>query len=338
MALASQSFCPPFQGNFTIEEYQLYPENAEFDTKSCLLYISNIYTGTVSAYDPYKNEVVEVIEFPGITRTPEAGVFVAGLDIDKRTGLVSILANAAAAFMQQPAGSNVSGSNLVMLWDPKTKKELYRVNLTETTQGQYGGFADLEQDPHGNVYVNSMFPGSILKLDKFNGRNPPKVTEWFLRQPRDNTIDGFGGIAAKDWTLLTHDNGNGELLKFDMRSSSGSPVVIPVSGNHTFFDSDALALPEKYKGTVLLIAGGPGIRVFRSKNGKWDTAEYLGTVAKTSFGLPPNYLATAAVQVGDGLNMVVLQTGDNPVPTEAGNRTSFPFYDITDRVEQLLAV
>lgn len=31
--------CKPFSGNFTIEQYQLYPENADFDFISCLLYI-----------------------------------------------------------------------------------------------------------------------------------------------------------------------------------------------------------------------------------------------------------------------------------------------------------
>lgn len=31
--------CPPFKGTFTIKQYQLYPENADFDFQSCLLYI-----------------------------------------------------------------------------------------------------------------------------------------------------------------------------------------------------------------------------------------------------------------------------------------------------------
>ncbi|GJC88009.1 core trichothecene cluster (CTC) protein 14 [Colletotrichum liriopes] len=297
----------------------------------------NLCNGTLGIYDPYKNELVDIIEFPGISHSPE--LFIAGIDIDERTGLVSILANAGAAFTKPPLGSDVSGSNIAMIFNPKTKEVLYKVNLTETTHGQYGGFADLEQDPDGNVYVNSMFPGSILKLYGFDGRNTPKVTEWYLSQPRDSSIDGFGGLAAKEWTLLTHDNSDGRLLKFDMRSSKGLPIAIPVTPSHTFLDSDASYLPPKYNGTVLLIAGGPGIRVLRSKNGKWDNAEYLGTVFKASFDLPDTYLATAAIQVGDGLNMVVLPTGDKVVPgTLAGNRTHFPFYDITNQVEELLAV
>ncbi len=34
--------CPPFSGNFTIHQYQLYPENADFDFNSCLLYIGYV--------------------------------------------------------------------------------------------------------------------------------------------------------------------------------------------------------------------------------------------------------------------------------------------------------
>ena len=35
--------CPPFKGTFTVKQYQLYPENADFDFKSCLLYIGFVH-------------------------------------------------------------------------------------------------------------------------------------------------------------------------------------------------------------------------------------------------------------------------------------------------------
>ncbi|KAH6701233.1 hypothetical protein BKA61DRAFT_740709 [Leptodontidium sp. MPI-SDFR-AT-0119] len=89
--------CPPFKGNFTIEQFQLYPENGVFDLNSCLLYVSNLYNGTMSIIDPYKRAVVDIIEFPGISHTP--GLFVSGLEIDTRTGLIAILANSGAAFV-----------------------------------------------------------------------------------------------------------------------------------------------------------------------------------------------------------------------------------------------
>ncbi|KAH6701234.1 hypothetical protein BKA61DRAFT_740710 [Leptodontidium sp. MPI-SDFR-AT-0119] len=160
-----------------------------------------------------------------------------------------------------------------MLWDPMTKKELWRINLTDTSKGVYGGIADVELDPAGNIYVNGMFPGTIIKLEKCGRDKVPKVEEWFLSQPRNTR----------------------RLLKFDMRSSVGTPVAIPMTPNTIFLDSDASYLPPKYNNTVWLVAGGPEIRVLRSKDGQWNEAEFLGTVEKASLGLLPNHLATAVV-------------------------------------------
>ena len=292
---------------------------------------SNLFNSSVGIYDPYADKMVDIIEFPGISHNPE--YHIGGLGIDKRTGLLSIVVDAAAAFQTTPP--DVSGTNLIMLWDPTTKELLYKVNLTDTTHGKYGGFQDVEQDPEGNVYVVGTFPGSILKVEKQNGKKAPKVKPWYVSQPIDTNRTGLGGLAVKDWTLLSNDNDGGRLLNFDLRSSKGTPKVVPLIPNHTFTFSDAIYLPPKYHGTVLLVAeDGPGITVLRSKNGKWNTAEYLGTVPKN---LPDLSFVTAAVQVGDAVYMVVVPFGDPIVEgTLAGNRTDFTFYDITEQVERLL--
>jgi len=31
--------CPPFSGDFSIKQYQVYPENADFDFTNCKLYV-----------------------------------------------------------------------------------------------------------------------------------------------------------------------------------------------------------------------------------------------------------------------------------------------------------
>ncbi len=298
---------------------------------------SNLFNSSVGIYDPYANKMVDIIEFPGISHNPE--FHIGGVGIDKRTGLLSIVVDAAAAFSTSPP--DVAGTNLILLWDPTSKELLYKVNLTDTTHGKYGGFQDVEQDPDGNVYVVGTFPGSILKVEKFQpGRKrEPEVDVWYLSQPVNTNRTGLGGLAVTDWTLLSNDNDGGRILKFDLRSSSktGTPVVVPLTPNHTLSFSDAIYLPPKYHGTVLLVAeDGPGITVLRSKSGTWDTAEYLGTVPK---GLPDSISATAAVQIGsEALYMNVVTFADPLVPgTLAGNRTAFPYYDITAQVEKLLA-
>ncbi|KAH7403844.1 hypothetical protein BKA64DRAFT_777559 [Cadophora sp. MPI-SDFR-AT-0126] len=303
--------CPPFKGTFTINQYQLYPENADFDFRSCLLYAGNLYNASVGIYDPYQDKMVDIIEFPGISHNPE--YHIGGLGIDKRTGLLSIVVDAAAAFQTTPPD----------------------LNLTDITHGKYGGFQDVEQDPEGNVYVVGTFPGSILRVEKKKGRRDPKVKPWYISQPIDTNRTGLGGLAVNDWTLLSNDNDGGGLLKFNMLSPKGIPNVVPLTPNYAFTFSDAIYLPPKYHGTVLLVAeDGPGITVLRSKDGKWNSAEYLGTVPKN---LPDITFATAAVQVGDAVYMVVVPFGDGIVEgTLAGNRTEFTFYDITSQVENFL--
>ncbi|KAK0114895.1 hypothetical protein ONS96_013373 [Cadophora gregata f. sp. sojae] len=325
--------CPPFGGTFTIDQYQLYPENADFDFDSCLLYTGNLFNSSVGVYDPYKNKIVDIIEFPGISHNPE--YHVGGVGIDKRTGLLSIVVDAAAAFSTTPP--DVSGTNLILLLDPSTKELIYKINLTDTTHGKYGGFQDVEQDPDGRVYVVGTFPGSILRVDKKRGKRDPRVTPWYVSQPIDTTSTGLSGLASKDWTLLSNDNNGGRLLNFNMRLPTGIPTVVPLTPAYNIFFSDAIYLPPKYGGTVLLVAeDGVGITVLRSKDGKWTRAEYLGTVPKSQY-VTDDIFSTAAVQVGSSVYMVVTTFADPIVPgTLAGSRKEFPFYDITAQVERFL--
>ncbi|KAH6712103.1 hypothetical protein BKA61DRAFT_633559 [Leptodontidium sp. MPI-SDFR-AT-0119] len=112
-------------------------------------------------------------------------------------------------------------------------------------------------------------------------------------------------------TLFIYNNTDRQLLKFDMRSLIRKPVAIPITPNIIFLNSDANYLPPKYNNTVWLISGGPRIKFIR-------------TIEKASLGLLLNHLATAVV---DGVDAV-----------SGGNRTTFPFIDITDRVEKLLSI
>jgi len=220
-------------------------------------------------------------------------------------------------------GEDISGTNFIMQWDPDTNELLYKINLTETTQGKYGGFQDVEQDPDSNVYVVGSYPGSILKVTK----DTQKVTEWYApAEPINTTIGGLFGLAAKDWILLG-DDFTGQIWRFDMREKIGVPYPVPVTPNYTLGECDAVYLPPKYKGTVLLVAeDSRGVSVFRSKDGEWKSAEYLGLVAwmdKTKF-------VTAVVQIGESIYMNIL-------PGIAGNETHFLFPDISEQVETLLA-
>jgi hypothetical protein len=251
---------------------------------------------------------------------------------DRKTGHLSLIADAANAFPSE--GKDISGTNWLLKYDPVAKSLVYKVNLTETSQGRYGGFQDVEQDPDGNVFVVGTWPGTLHRVSK-DGK---EVTPWYLPEKIVQTEKGIGGIAAWGWLLLAQGHSSGSIWRFDMKAEKGVPYPVPISsGNHTFGASDAIYLPPKYMGTILLVAEDTlGISVYRSRDAKWDSAEYLGLVARPAT-LEAGTNVVAPVQIGDAVYMVVEQFGDEGLggPGTAGNRTEFPFFDITAEIRQL---
>jgi hypothetical protein len=180
--------------------------------------------------------------------------------------------DAGAAF--NTGGQDFSGTNYIMQWDPKTRKILYRFNMTTLSKERYGGPQDLEHDPDGNTYTVWTFSSAITKTDKKG-----KTTEWYLKQPFNHTVWGYSGLAAKDWLLLVPDHESKGLWRFDMRQKNGVPKEIPVTPHFELDSPDATHRPPKYKGTVLLVAQVfMGTAVYESKPGKWDKAVYKGAV------------------------------------------------------------
>ncbi|KAL1598625.1 hypothetical protein SLS60_007765 [Paraconiothyrium brasiliense] len=319
---------PPFQGDFTISQYQLYPENADFDFKTGKLYIGQLWNASLGIYDPYTQQY-EVVEFPGISHNPLLNM--GGVSIDIRTGRVSLVANGPLEFPTN--GANIAGDRWLVSYDAKQKKEVYRVNLTASSQGEYGGFQDVDYDPAGNMFVVGSFPGTLTKVSK-DGK---KVTPWYLPATINSTNKGLTGIATVGWDLLAYGDASGELWKFDTRAKKGVPMVVPVSGNHNFTPSDAIYLPHKYENKVLLVANSAtGVSVFESKDG-WKSAKYKGTVP-LPLQLDPGAVLVAPVQVGDGIYQIFAYFGDSGLGGQgtAGNRTQFPFHDISDQVDKLL--
>ncbi|KUJ07207.1 uncharacterized protein LY89DRAFT_789984 [Mollisia scopiformis] len=319
-----KSRCPAFAGTFVIDQYKLYPENADFDFKKCVLYLGCIWNGI---YDPYKNIMIDVLEFPGISHNPECHI--GGVGVDQASGLLSIVVDAGEAFTS--SGANIPGTNWIIQWDPVTKEVLYQLNITKTVDGKYGGYQDVEQDPEGNVYVVGTYPSSILKVHT-DGKT---VTPWYLSPPPVVSTDtGYCGLAAKGWLLLANDGGAGNIVRFDMREEKGVPVVVPLQPNTTLIGTDAIYFPPRYEGTVALVAQDlTGIAVLRSRDGEWHWAEFLGIVPNELNGT----FAVAPVQVGEGLYIVALAYVDVNTPgSTSGNRTLFPFVDITEQVDKFL--
>ncbi|KAF4451651.1 putative trichothecene biosynthesis [Fusarium austroafricanum] len=323
--------CAPVSGNKTIDAYQLYPENVDFDTRRCVVYSSVLYNATAVAWDPYQNKVVHTFEAPGLSHDPLLHASGARVDALDR---LSLIIDAGAAF--DTGGQNIKGDNFLVKFDLRNNTLLWRTNLTEVTNGVYSGYQDSESDDAGNTYVLGTYPSSLIKVSA-DGKS---AIPWYLVQPANHSIHGFTGIARKNDMLLVSDGTDGQLYRFDMNAAKGKPVHIPVSQGNTSGDQpiglglDGIHLPALYAGTVLLVSdNNNGTIVLRSSNGEWASAENLGTI-------PGPYVSqggftVASVQIANSVYAVTEFFGD-AVDGKPGNRTSFPLRDITQEIENLL--
>ncbi len=279
------------------------------------------------AYDPYKGTTLDIITFQGLSH--KAGLNVGSVVVDKYTGLLSVVVNAMAPFIT--AGKDVSGENFLIKYDPKAKKVLWQQNITAVTEGRYGGFQDVDTDSRGNTYVVGTFPGTIIKIDK-DGKS---AVPWYVPAKIEPTTAGYEGLAAIGDTLLAN-TVDGQIDKFDMTAAKGTPVRVPRSPNTAMSDGDAIKLPTKYGGKVALVAeDSVGVVVLRSKDG-WKTVDYLGLIPN-NFPTVAGGASTAALDIAGSVFVLEEYFTDEQVPgTTAGNRTSFPLFDITSQVAALV--
>ncbi|KAI1297088.1 hypothetical protein F5Y03DRAFT_370030 [Xylaria venustula] len=381
--------CPLFSnGTITINSYQLYPENVDFDQHSCLLYIGSLYNASVVVYDPYKASVVSTIEFPNITRTPP--FHIGGVAWDPYSGdrdEITILVDAAPA--HETAGRNITGENYLIRYSSATNRTLWQANLTAISCGRYGGPQDVEHDAEGNIYVLGTYPGTLQRVSSSG-----IVSEWFVppNKALDHNVYGFTGLAAVEdtTTLLVADARNGSveggvLWRFDMSASRGKGVEVgityPDSHNSSMSaevirPGDAIYLPARYGGEVLLIAEhAGGVSVLRARgeskveaeaeskptlkshSGKskeskerrkrderdekrdrkdWRAAEFLGRIPNPPEIIASGGVVTAAVEVGGSVFLIEEWFTDPLVPGTSAGNRSL--FPLIDITAQLDAL
>lgn len=237
---------------------------------------------------------------------------------------------------------------MILKWDPNTQTTLWSVNLTETTQGKYGAFQDIETDKRGNTYVVGTYPGSILRISP----DGTEVVPWYgPLQTSNTTIPGLGGLVAlgaEGNLLLANDAGNGSIYRLDTRDPLAPRTLtqVPIRPDVRYNDTDAIYVPPLFNGTVLLVSShASGIQVLASRDGSWTSAEHLGTIPNPPQGTPADVAnatigsaVTAAVQIGPNAVYIIDDWLADPWVTGqvAGNRTLFPMPDITAQIKTLL--
>ena len=246
-----------------------------------------------------------MLEFPNASYT--GSMHIGGVAWDPHTGLITIITDSAAPWAT--GGADVSGDHFLIKYHPHQKKIIWSLNITDLTQERYGGFQDVETDRRGNTYVVGTWPGTILRADR-HGRS---IKNWYLPEPLPPTTKvGFGGLVAVGGTseVLLANDGDGQLYRFDMRHEVGTPVLVPVTSGVACRINDAIYLPPRYDGRVLLVAcGAEGLQVLRSRDKRWVTAEYLGTVPNPTGPGFEGSVVTAAVQIGRNPGSIHLVEG-----------------------------
>lgn len=298
-----------------------------------------LFNGSVIQFDPYRNQVLDIFTFPGITETNIEHA--SGIDWNPHDGLLSIVIDADPAFLTD--GADVSGTYWLLKFDPVAKREVWRANLTELTHGRWGGFQGVTTDAAGNTYVAGTYPKSIVRVSADGA-----MDVWYPPQTANTTVHGYTGIASTGHTVLVVDNqgvpeesstGNAAIFRFDMRAEHPSPVRVPLTpATPPLGLSDSIHLPPRFAGTVMLVSLDLiGVTVLRTRDG-WRTAEQLGTIV-SDFGLANARDLPATVQIGDRKLFMIGEyfPGEFVPGTTAGNRSDFSMFDITAQVEALLA-
>lgn len=299
---------------------------------------SALYNSSVLVWDPATQKVVKSITFQGLTDKPE--LHASGIQFDNKKNLLSVMIDAGAAFAPVPEGGSrdISGANVLVKYDLKNNKEVFRTNLSESLQGAFGGFQDIEHDSAGNSFVVGTYPGSIMKVDpqgKVVGKGP-----WFsAKEFNDKNVPGLTGLAATGDTLLVSDEAGKRLLRFDMKQAQGTPTPVKI-GKDTklnITDMDGVYMPAMFKRrgeeVLLVSSASAGTTVLRSTDG-WKSAENLGLIPNANMAKDQGF-TTATVQMGQRVYHLIEYFLDK-VP-EGLTRSKFPLVDITDKIEQLVA-
>lgn len=304
-----------------------------------------LYNSSVAVWDPTNNVIESIIEFP---ETNKAEYHASGIEVEAKTGLLSAIINPGAAF--DTSGADISGDSFLYKIDMKTKKWLWRKNVSKPTEGRYGGCQEAIHDRHHNTFVLCTYPGAIIKVSA-DGKT---ATSWYesnyMKPGETPQRPGLTGGVSKDDFLLAVDDESHKLLRFDMTAEKGEPVVVKIGNDEDVgLGLDGAYLPPKYDGQVLLVTSeSKEINVIIS-NDNWQTAEKAGVIKNTYWDNPENNrgFSVSTVQVGEGhdapiysINEYFLDAQDASKPTVPGtlakDRSEFPLQDITKAVDDIV--
>ncbi|KAH8801418.1 hypothetical protein F5884DRAFT_513897 [Xylogone sp. PMI_703] len=333
------SHCPPIKGDFNVTYFRLYPEGFDYDSIHCKAYIGGNFNSTVLKKDLHTGEQ-ELLTFPGISFNET--YHISGIEFSPRTGAIYFSANNGIAF--QSGATDLTGPNKLIKYDTFTNRVVWISDMAPViaeikrlTGIQVNGFQDVAEDLAGNVYSVITFGRAIVKITP-DGK--PSIYYYTPHPPSVNGVmlTSWNGIMSVGDLLILPENSLGKFYVFNTKNGKATPKIYTPKEMPSGYSlsCDRINPPAMFDGTVALCSDDAhGVAVYHSTD-KWNTAEYLGLIPNRGTGIP-----TASGQISNGLyysNEFFFDVDPNVFDLQpGGNRTIFPFYDITSEVRGLVS-
>ncbi|KAF3906456.1 hypothetical protein ABW20_dc0105901 [Dactylellina cionopaga] len=324
--------CPPVSGNLFIKQNGLFPENLDWDSRNCRLFLGSLFNATAVEFNPYTN-TTRTFTFPGVSFDPD--FHIGGVDYDSGKKVVYFGADAGNPFNTN--GANLTGPNRLIRYNPQTQTVIYDIDMApfqaavKLRNGNklVSGFQDMAEDTSGNTYFIATFGNAIAKVTP-NG----VFSVYYAQNPVDPSIAGYSGIFSVFNRLVIADNSIASFVTFDTNAwgPARPHVVAPTCQPAGYlFSCDGFYAPPKYYGTVALCSNNAlqGIAVYKTYD-NWNTAKYLGLVLNNDPAVG-NGFPTATVQITNSIYISEEYFfGTPPIPD------LFPLIDITTKVSALV--
>lgn len=247
------------QEKLEFEASKVYPEGVTYDAGSDIFYVSSVTEGTIGKID--KSGKYQVFYKDSTMKSSF------GMKIDAKRGRLWVCIADPNYSRFSDSATYKKMSNVIAL-DLKTGKKVAVIDLAKLIPGKH--FAnDLTLDQNGNVFVTDSYAPVIYQID-----SKDKVSIFSKSDLFKSGDIGLNGIVYHPkGFLLTVNNGNGTILKVDLKNPT---EVQRVKAEQFFPGADGLILNNE--NNLVLIQNKGVNKVFEiSSADNWKTAKVIAS-------------------------------------------------------------
>lgn len=190
----------------------------------------------------------------------------------------------------------------------------------------------MAEDTKGNSYAIASYGNGIARVTPSG-----VVSEYYTPANINASASGINGIASFGDKLLVVDNIPAAIYVFDTSAATAVKTKVELTMlEGSTLNCDGVYMPPMLHNEVMLCSvDGVGTLVVKSTDG-WKSAKELGTVKNNATFAAEQGLGTNTVQIANSIYQNEEFFNDTGVFEIPGNRTLFPFIDITKQVLSLV--